>query len=132
MIGNKILLDTNIYSNFLRGNIEILDCIKNSSHIYISIFVIAELLSGFKGGSKEEQNIKILNNFLNKKKVEIIDANHETSKLFAIIKNQLKQDGKPIPINDIWIAAHSMQTYSTLISNDKHFNYIKNIKVLNI
>ena len=85
MIGNKILLDTNIYSNFL-----------------------------------------------NKKKVEIIDANHETSKLFAIIKNQLKQDGKPIPINDIWIAAHSMQTYSTLISNDKHFNYIKNIKVLNI
>ena len=132
MTGSKIMLDTNAYSNLLRGNIEILNSIKTSSHIYFSIFVIAELLAGFKGGSKEKSNVEVLNSFLSKSKVEIINTNYETANTFALIKNKLKTDGNPIPINDVWIAAHALQTNSTLISKDKHFKYIDNIKVVNI
>ena len=130
MTGNRILLDTNAYSNLLRGNTEILDYIKASSHIYFSIFVIAELLAGFSGGTKENENNEILKSFLSKSKVEIINADHETAIKFAQIKSELKSKGNPIPINDVWIAAHTIQTNSTLISKDKHFNNINDIKVV--
>lgn len=125
----KVLLDTNAYSSLLSGDEKILHEIENSDIVYLSVFVIGELLSGFKGGSKEQENKNLLNRFLEKPPVEIINATTETSEFFAHIKNQLKKKGTPIPINDVWIAAHVFESGSTLVTYDKHFRKIPGIKL---
>ena len=125
----KIVLDTNAYSNLLSGANEVLDIIAVTDTVYMSIFVLGELYAGFKGGTKEKYNIKVLNNFLQKPTVKILNATNETAEFFALIKNQLKKIGKPIPVNDIWISAHTIESGSILVSYDKHFNSIENLRI---
>ena len=62
----KILLDTNAYSNFLKGDEKILKAISESDIIYLSVFVLAELYYGFKAGSREKKNKEYLNESLKK------------------------------------------------------------------
>lgn len=125
----KVLLDTNAYSSLLAGDEKVLKEIENSAIVYLSVFVIGELLTEFKGGSKEQENKKILTRFFEKPSVEIINATVETSEFFAHVKYQLKVKGSPIPINDVWIASHVFETGSTLITYDLHFSKIPGIKL---
>ena len=127
----KILLDTNAFSAFLVGDEKVLSHIIEADVVYMSIFVIAELLTGFKGGSKETKNSELLNNFLSKSSVTTITATLDTSIIFAEIKNSLKKSGHPLPVNDIWIAAHTKETDSLLITYDNHFRFISGINLWN-
>lgn len=127
----KILLDTNAYSQFMAGNENVLEKISESDVVYISIFVLAELLYGFKCGSKIEKNTKELKIFCQKPIVQMLNATSETSEVFSDIKLQLKKRGRPIPYNDMWIAAHTMETGSILITNDSHFDEIEGIRKFN-
>jgi len=95
----------------------------------MSIFVLGELFAGFKGGEKEKKNKENLSLFLNKPLVNTLDATIETSEIFGLIKNTLKTKGIPLPINDIWIAAHTIETGSLLITYDDHFKNIENIRL---
>ena len=126
---NKILLDTNAYSNFLKGTDSVLKALDQGKVVYMSVFVIAELYYGFKGGRKEIWNKELLNNFLKKIPVQIINATSETSEIFADIKYKLKKTGKPIPINDVWIASHVIETGSVLITFDEHFQNIPGLRI---
>ena len=125
----KVLLDTNAYSELLRGNEAVHELLENSDKIYMSVIVVAELLTGFKGGSKEKQNIEILNEFNSNPKVLIIDVTTKTAAIFSEIKHYLKTKGLAIPINDVLIAAQSFEFQSTIITFDKHFSNIPKIKV---
>ena len=127
----KIILDTNAYSHYLRGDKNILNMLGIADVVYMSIFVLGELFTGFKGGEKETKNKENLDAFLNKPAVSILNATIETAEIFALIKNNLKIKGIPLPINDIWIAAHTIETGSLLITYDQHFKNIDNIRLWN-
>ncbi|MCF6246254.1 MAG: type II toxin-antitoxin system VapC family toxin [Desulfobacula sp.] len=126
----RILLDTNAYTALMLGNDEILNFLSVSEIIYISIFVMAELLAGFKGGEKESDNCKIFETFLKKPGVKILNGTKETAQVFAFIKNSLKKKGLPIPINDVWIASHTIESGSILISCDKHFDSVDGLRLI--
>lgn len=125
----KILIDTNAYTKYLRGDENILRALSQTETIYMSIFVIAELYYGFKGGSKQIENKELLHQFLAKPSVEVIDATVETSDIFADIKYKLKKSGTPIPLNDVWIGAHAIETGALLITYDRHFQNIAGIRL---
>lgn len=125
----KILLDTNAYTKLLSGNETILNLIAKSDIVYMSIFVLAELYTGFKGGKKELENRNILTSFLQKRTVKILPATNETAERFALIKNQLIRKGTPIPINDLWIAASAMESGAVLVTFDEHFKKIDGLRV---
>lgn len=129
---SKILLDTNAYTGLLRGNEDVLGSIQKSSEVLFSVVVIGELLSGFKGGSKEKENIDIMNEFIEMKKVNVVQITIKTSYIFGGIKNYLKRKGKPMPINDVWIAANSYEHQAELITYDRHFAQIPKIKTWSI
>jgi tRNA(fMet)-specific endonuclease VapC len=95
----------------------------------MSIFVLGELYAGFKGGNKEQENTRLLKRFIQKPTVEILEATEETSKIFGQIKNDLKKAGTPLPINDVWIAAHTLESGSTLITYDIHFLEIPGLRL---
>ncbi len=125
----KILIDTNAYSRFLSGDDKILNVLSKAEVVYMSVFVLGELYAGFKGGIREQENKSLLKRFLRKPTVSLLDANDETAQLFGMIKDTLKRAGRPLPINDIWIASHSLQTDSVLVTYDSHFKKIPGIRL---
>lgn len=125
----KILLDTNAYSGFMSGDQLVFECIVESEIIYMSTIMIGELFAGFHGGSKFSKNKKELKTFLNKEGVRIIDVSIETSEIFGEIKSELSRKGRMIPLNDIWIAAHAIETGSKLVTHDAHFKNISGLRL---
>jgi tRNA(fMet)-specific endonuclease VapC len=128
---NHVLLDTNAYSHLMAGNQSVLTIISEADIVYMSVFVIGELLTGFKGGKHEQRNREILNHFLKKQTVKILSATMDTSEFFSDIKHTLRKAGKPLPINDIWIASHCLQSGSMIITFDAHFKEIPGLLVWN-
>ena len=126
---SKLLLDTNAYSNLLRGDKKVLTQLSRADLVYVSIFVVGELIAGFKGGNKEKENNHLLDRFLQKQEVELLEGSKETARIFAKLKYELKKAGTPLPVNDIWIAAHAIETGSVLITYDRHFQRIKGIRM---
>ena len=125
----RILLDTNAYSHLLTGDEKVLSLLAESDVVYMSIFVLGELYAGFKGGNKEQENTQLLKRFIQKPTVEILEATEETSKVFGQVKNDLKKAGTPLPVNDVWIAAHTLESGSTLITYDIHFREIPDLRL---
>jgi len=125
----KIVLDTNAYTRLLTGEEDVLDIIGTAETVYMSIFVLGELFAGFAGGTKERQNKEILNRFLLKPTAKILNATAETAEVFGKVKRNLKEAGTPIPINDVWIAAHAIETGSTLITYDNHFKNVAGLRL---
>ncbi len=75
------------------------------------------------------ENLRILDVFRAKPTVEFLGATAETAEIFAQIKDALRRAGTPIPINDVWIAAHAMETGTVLISYDEHFRRIPGLRL---
>lgn len=126
---NKIILDTNCYAAYLSGDQEVLQALTEAKITFMSIFVIGELYAGFKGGTREKENRNILRTFLKKSSVITLNASIETAELFGVVKDTLIQTGRPIPINDVWIAAHALEYGAVLVTRDKYFLNIPGLRL---
>jgi tRNA(fMet)-specific endonuclease VapC len=123
----KILLDTSAYVGFKRGIEEIVEIIVRSDTILISPIVLGELMFGFRNGSKLKKNIAELDEFLNHETVDIILIGKITADRYSRIALQLKQLGTPIPTNDVWITAQTMEHGAELITMDSHFKSVSGL-----
>ncbi|MFO7850084.1 MAG: type II toxin-antitoxin system VapC family toxin [Spirochaetia bacterium] len=121
---HRILIDTNIYSALMAGSDEAADVLGAFDVVLLSPIVYGELLDGFRGGKKERENRKILEEFCAQPRTTRISVTEVTAEWFAEIKHNLKAKGTPIPINDVWIAASSMEHGAVLFSYDAHFEEI--------
>ncbi len=120
----RILLDTNGYSAFKRNDPIATGIIRSVEYIGLSVVVLGELLGGFKGGSKEKKNIEELKEFMDSPRVHLLQIDEETAEFYAKIYWDLKKKGKPIPSNDMWVAASAMRHGLSLFTLDEHFNSI--------
>ena len=125
----KIILDSNAYTRLLAGDEKVLDVVASTETVFMSIFVLGELHAGFLGGSKERENRDVLKRFLLKPSVKILNATLETAEVFGSIKNTLRRAGTPLPINDVWIAAHCVETGSTIVTYDTHFKQVPGLRL---
>lgn len=120
----RILVDTNAYAAFKKNEDVAVATFRAVEYIGVNITVLGELFSGFKGGNKELQNKKELEQFLDSPRVNVITLDEETAEFYARIYWDLKKKGAPIPTNDIWIAASAMRHGLSLFTYDEHFNNI--------
>jgi tRNA(fMet)-specific endonuclease VapC len=123
------LLDTNAYGRLIHGEEAIVKFIAMTDITYLSVIVLGELYAGFYGGTKYSENLKQLRYVLDRNFIKTLDVTPVTAKLFAEIKVDLRKKGKMIPINDIWIAAQSIETGSELITYDAHFLNISKVRI---
>lgn len=93
----------------------------------MSAIVVGELLFGFRYGPRYEKNRAILEEFLESAFVELVPVTMETADRFGILAAELRRKGTPLPTNDVWIAAHVLESGSTLITSDSHFGRIENL-----
>lgn len=123
----KVLLDTNAYSALRRGNGHVAEQVRSSQEVLLSIVVVGELLFGFRNGSLYEENARALKSFLEDPHVHLLPVTWDTADQFGRISAGLRKKGRPIPTNDIWIAAHAMESGADLISADPHFGHIEGL-----
>ena len=120
----KLLLDTSAYSGFRLGNPSVLEMISAADSVLVSPIMLGELMYGFRKGTRLDQNLRMLRRFLEHEAVEVVPAGEVTADRYSRIALQLKKDGSPIPINDIWIAAQAMEHGAELLASDRHFDRI--------
>ncbi len=126
----RLLIDTNIYSLAMKGEPDIIEILRKTSLIGISVICIGELVSGFKGGKYEKKNRDELDLFLDSPRVRVYPVDEGTVEFYAFILDELRKTGNPIPTNDIWIAATAFQQGLTLFSKDRHFEKIPGLPLV--
>ena len=124
---NRVMVDTSAYASFLRGSLEIKQFLQQADEVFLNPVVLGELLAGFKMGKSEKRNRSILQKFLSSPRVQVLEIDEETSERYATIVNHLRTIGKPVPTNDLWIAASAMQHGLKVLSTDRHFLSIPQI-----
>ena len=127
MAGNKFLLDTNIISAWLKGESGIADKIDAAKEIHLPVIAVGELQYGAMFSKHTKKNIDDINNISARYNVLVADEN--TAGRYGEIKAALRKKGKPIPENDIWIAAIALQHGLIVVTRDKHFSEIEELKV---
>ena len=125
----KIVLDTNAYSRLMEGDEQVKEALNAADQVFLPIFVVAELLLGFRNGNKEEWNRDILKRFESIETVERSYPTDETIEIFSELLLSLKNAGKPVPVHDIWIAAMAIETGSVVVTYDNHFLYMNKARV---
>ena len=127
MTGNNYpLLYTSIIIELFSGNKTVADRINKLNSFYLPAVVVGELYTGVFSSSHESKHLKKLRDFLSL--ATIIEINDETAEHYGKIASDLRKKGRPIPTNDIWIAAIAKQYELPLITKDKHFKEIKSIQ----
>ncbi len=120
----KVLLDSNAYSLLMGGHEQAVDLVSGAEQVLLSAVVVGELLSGFRQGTRFERNLAGLRVFLDSPYVSFAEVGSVTADRYARIMASQRAKGRPIPTNDVWIAAHAMETGADLVSADSHFEHI--------
>ncbi len=126
----RISIDTNVYVAFKNNDRNVVEMLQSCDFIGLDIAVIAELFSGFSLGSREKKNRQEFEAFLDSARVETLQHDLETAEYYALIVKKLKAKGRPIPTNDLWIAANAMKHGTALYSFDGHFKEIDGLLLL--
>ncbi len=123
----RIALDTNRYVDLCIGSETTARIVSTAESVFLPFVVIAELRAGFALGRKGAENERVLRRFLMKKGVHVLFADDQTTYHYAAIFRQLRHQGTPIPVNDIWISALVLQHNLVLHARDKHFDRLSQI-----
>ena len=120
----KVLLDANAYTLYMSGQSEVMRAVEEAEEVLLSAIVVGELLYGFRWGSRFDSNLARLRGFLDSPGVSFIEVGRGTAERYGVINAAVRAKGRPIPTNDIWIAAHAMETGAALVSADAHFEHV--------
>ena len=124
-----VALDTNAYSDFMRGVAERVELVRTVPAIVLPLIVLAELRAGFAAGNRESANAANLQRFLASPRVSVLAPDEQTTHHYARLHRQLRRDGRPIPTNDLWIAALAVHHDLVLCTADRHFRWIPQLVV---
>ena len=129
-MSGRVLIDTNAYSSLMAGSRAVADVLADSEAVLLSAVVVGELLDGFLGGGKEQENRRVLRRFRSRPRTVLVPVTDDTAEWFAVVKHQLRRKGTPIPTNDVWIAAACMEHGAALLTMDGHFGAIEGLRVV--
>ena len=125
----RLFLDTSAYSALLRGDARVRDALRQASEIRINPVVLGELLAGFLRGRRRQKNEEELRLFLASPRVAIVPIDEQTAERYALVLTSLRRRGKPIPSNDLWIAASAAQHGLRVLTLDAHFLEVEQVLV---
>ena len=127
----RVILDTNAYRRVSDNYKSTITVLESAEEVCMSPVVLGELFAGFKNGTRESKNKAALEFFMYSYGIRTIEIGSENSEIYANLKHILEKKGRPIPVNDIWIAAQAIETGSVLVTYDDHFKYIPGLRIWN-
>lgn len=120
----NIALDTNAYSDFMRGDSKRVEVVRAAHAIFMPLIVLGELRAGLSAGDQESANAANLHLFLSSPRVSVLLPDEQTTWHYAQLCLQLRRKGLAIPTNDLWIASLTVQHSLVLCTSDRHFQYL--------
>lgn len=126
-MSGSVLLDTNIVIGLFASDQAVLARLSKTDHIFIPSIVLGELYFGAYKSAHPDQNVHRIEELIATSAVLVSDA--VTAAHYGQIKKALREKGRPLPENDIWIAALAQQHGLTVISRDQHFKEIESLPV---
>ncbi len=126
-MNGRFALDTNIIVARFAGDENVVAKSKEANAVFVPSIVLGELYFGAQKSGRVEENMQRVDDLAASEAT--LDCDAETARFYAIIKNQLRLQGKPIPENDMWIAAVALRYDLTLVTRDAHFGNVEDLRV---
>ena len=126
----RLCLDTSAYSNFRRGESRVVEYVDRAEWVGVPSIVIGELRAGFLIGRRTDENIEELEEFLSHSAVEVVPVDENVAQVYGEIFADLRASGRPLPTNDIWIAASAARAGATVLTFDAHFREVARVGTL--
>ena len=123
----RVLLDSGAYSQLMRGREQVSRIVRGAEEVLLSAVVLGELLYGFRNSSRYERNVRGMRAFLDNPYVSFVPVGQTTADRYSRIVASLRAKGRRIPTNDVWVAAHAMETGADLVSADRRFEHVDGI-----
>jgi tRNA(fMet)-specific endonuclease VapC len=130
MNGNDVALDTNQAVAVLNDSHAVIDWLNSFKLLFLPVPVIGELRFGALNSARSQENLNSIDQLLSR--CQILEINAATSLIYAQLRLELKQKGRPIPGNDLWIAASCLQHSVPLATEDAHFDAVASLRVLRL
>lgn len=127
MMNGRFLLDANVVIAFFAKNHSVQKQIEQAEEVFVPSIVLGELYFGVRKSRRVKQNLEQIDKFASINAVLACDRG--TAQQYGIIKNALRKKGRPIPENDLWIAAIAQQYDLILATQDEHFREVGQLKV---
>jgi len=121
-----MILDTNALSAVLDGDSAMESIASSPGPFWLPVIVIGEYLYGLLSSKKRKKLESFFRQLVGK--CTVLEVDQHTSEAYAQIRFELKRKGRPIPDNDIWIAALSRQHDLQLVSSDSHFDAVDGLR----
>ncbi len=126
-MNGRYLLDTNVIVAFFAGDGGVKKGFDEADEVFLSGVAVGELCYGARKSSRPQQNLARIDQLVLTNVVLACDL--ETAREYGEIKNALRMKGRPLPENDIWIAALARQHDLSLVTRDTHFQQIEDLSV---
>ena len=127
-MARDLLLDTSVIVYYLRGDPAARRVLASAGRVFVPSIAMGELFYGAERSNQrvsklaEAESLAAGNN--------VLDCDLETARRYGEIQHQLRRKGRPIPDNDIWIAAIAQQHELTVATRDGHFREIEDLDLL--
>lgn len=125
-MSGRYLLDTNAVIALFASDPNVIDRIRDAEEVFVPSIVAGELYYGARRSGRVKENLTRIDEFTASNVV--LNCDIDTARWYGEVKDQLRQKGRPIPENDIWIAALALQYNLVLISHDIHFDELENLQ----
>jgi tRNA(fMet)-specific endonuclease VapC len=125
----NIAVDSNAVIAYRAGNARACAAINGSAELFMPTMVLGELMYGALNSARPTENEKAVRAFADQ--CVIMGVDQAVAERYAVIRMALKRKGKPMPENDVWIAALCMEYDVTLVTHDAHFNHVDRLRVFN-
>ncbi len=132
----EYLLDTDHLSYVQEGHLRVverLSMLPPTDRVFTSVVNVAELLRGvhlLPKSRRQRQLLELYHQVIGQME-EILPITLTVAEKFAEIEVKLRKKGKPIPVNDMWVAALALVRGAVLVTNDEHFTYVDNLNIEN-
>ncbi len=125
-MNGRFLLDTNVVVALFKDDPAIRERLSQRPRVLISTVVLGELYYGAQKSKGLDKNLRQINKLLTR--IGVLESDAATAYEYGLIRNELRIQGRPIPENDVWIAAIARQHNLTLVSRDQHFAEVENLR----
>ena len=126
-MSGRLLVDTNVVIALFSGDPVAIERLEADPDMFLCVPVLGELRYGALASSRVQENLTRLNWFSST--VPVLPCDSETALHYSAIRFGLRRKGRPIPENDIWVAAIARQHGLTLLTRDAHFSQIQDLDV---
>lgn len=126
-MNGKFLIDTNALIKLMARDPNLRWRMGHDFRCFLSLISVGELFSGAHQSTRRAFNAAEIRRLCSE--IPVVGWDMEVADHYGRIQAQLRQKGKPIPQNDIWIAATAARNGMTLITLDRHFSSVEGLPI---